>query len=389
MLMKKPRALATLLLATGIIAVLAGAVWYQRLSPLPVPVAEAAGEQPIEVFALGTVEARVVTRLGFRLSGTIIDLAADHGDRVTAGARLARLDAREQEARTARARAGVASAEATVAVAEAAANRATVVFAQRQLTNQRRQALLARGAVSIEQAEEAQLNETTAQADTLVTASDVSAARARLGDARAQASFEEVVLSQHDLLAPFDGLVVSRSKERGSVVAPGESVFTLVDPKTYWILAYLDEGRSGSVAEGQQAAIRLRSLPGRIFRGRVARIGLESDRVNEERRIYVTCDDCPATYVLGEQSEVVVRTGTVLRGVFVPEHAIDGLIHDRGTIWAVAEGRLERRTVTLGGRTLDGRYEVIAGLDGASPVTARVPGMRQGRAARPARSVEP
>ena len=311
---------AVIVLALG--AVLAAVVWYGRGSPLEVPVAEPASKQPIDVFAIGTVEARVVTRLGFRLAGTIVELAADHGDRVKAGARLARIDSREQEARAARATAGVASAEAAVVVAEAAANRASVVFAQRQQTNQRRQALLSRGAISIEQAEEAQLNEAIAQADTVVTASDVTAARARLGDARAQASFEAVVLSQHEMLAPFDGLVVSRAKETGSVVAPGEPVFTLVDPTTYWILAYLDEARSGLVAEGQKAAIRLRSLPGRVFAGKVARIGLESDRVNEERRIYVACDDCPATYVLGEQSEVVIRTGVADQGVFVPENAI-------------------------------------------------------------------
>ena len=372
---------AVIVLALG--AVLAAVVWYGRGSPLEVPVAEPASKQPIDVFAIGTVEARVVTRLGFRLAGTIVELAADHGDRVKAGARLARIDSREQEARAARATAGVASAEAAVVVAEAAANRASVVFAQRQQTNQRRQALLSRGAISIEQAEEAQLNEAIAQADTVVTASDVTAARARLGDARAQASFEAVVLSQHEMLAPFDGLVVSRAKETGSVVAPGEPVFTLVDPTTYWILAYLDEARSGLVAEGQKAAIRLRSLPGRVFAGKVARIGLESDRVNEERRIYVACDDCPATYVLGEQSEVVIRTGVADQGVFVPENAIDGLVHDRGTVWAVADGSLVRRTVKLGRKTLDGRYEVVAGLARAPPVTARVAGSAGGRAARP------
>ncbi|MHB2169519.1 efflux RND transporter periplasmic adaptor subunit [Alsobacter sp. R-9] len=379
--MQMHRTVKFALAVTGILAVVGGGIWYNRSSPVRVTVADPISDQPIEVFALGTVEARVVTRLGFRLAGTIVELAADHGDLVAAGTRLARIDSREQEARTARAKAGIASAEAALAVAEAAANRASVVYAQRQQTNQRRQALLVRGAVSIEQAEEAQLNETTAQADTLVTTSDVAAARARLGDARAQAGFEAVVLSQHDLLAPFAGLVVGRTKELGSVVAPGEPVFMLVDPATYWILAYLDEGRSGSVTEGQHATIRLRSLPGRVFRGRVARIGLESDRVNEERRIFITCDDCPSTFVLGEQSEVVVRTGMIQRGLFVPEMAIDGLVHDRGDVWAVADRRLVRRSVTLGGRTLDGRYEILSGLDGALPVTGPVKGASVGRAA--------
>lgn len=380
--MRGHRALGVAVLIALLVAGAGVAVWHLRFSPLAVAVVRPVTKQPIEIFALGTVEARVVTRLAFRVAGTVVDIAADHGDRVIAGNRLARIDSREQEARKAKAEAGVASAQAVVAVADAAASRAEVVFAQRQQTNQRRQALLGRGAISIEQAEEAQLNETTARADALVTASEVTAAKARLGDARAQAAFETVVLAQHELTAPFDAIVVSRAKELGSVVAPGEPVFTLVDPATYWILAYLDEGRAGFVTEGQTATVRLRSLPGRVFNGRVVRIGLESDRVNEERRIHVRCENCPAAYVLGEQAEVVVTAAVVASGVFVPETMIDGLIHNRGSIWVVRDGRLARHPVEVGHRTLDGRYEVLSGLDGALPIASRTGGLQDGRATR-------
>lgn len=359
----------------------AGFVWFMRFSPLSLQVAVPQEDVAIEVFALGTVEARVVTRLGFKVSGTVLELAADHGDRVAAGTLLARIDQREQQARAAKARSGVANAEASLAVAEAAANRAAVVLTQRQQTNQRRQLLLSRGTVSIEQAEEAQLAEATARADALVSQSEVQAARARLDDARAQFAFEGVVLNQHDLRAPFDALVISRAKELGAVASAGETVFTLADPSTYWILAFLDEGRSGLVREGQPAVVRLRSLPGRSFAGLVTRIGLESDRVNEERRVNVVCTDCPPAYVLGEQAEVVVTTARLARATLVPETAIDGLVHGAGTIWALAGGQLVRRQVAVGHRTLDGRYEILSGLDGAQAVVERHPRMREGRAA--------
>jgi HlyD family secretion protein len=47
---------------------------------------------PVTVFGLGAIEAQVLSRVGFEVPGTLIELAADHGDRVAAGAVLARLN---------------------------------------------------------------------------------------------------------------------------------------------------------------------------------------------------------------------------------------------------------------------------------------------------------
>ncbi len=371
-------------LAVGLAAAVgAGAfVWTMRYQPLPLAVAPTEQKVPIEVFGLGTVEAHVVARVGFKQAGTLVELAADHGDVVEAGRLLARIDSREQAARAAKARSGVANAEAAVMVTEAMANRSGVVHAQRQQTNQRRQALLARGTISIEQAEEAQLAETTARADMTVAQTEVVAAKARLEDARAQHAFEDAVLSQHDLRAPFSGVVISRAKELGAVAGAGETIFTLVDPATYWVLAYLDEARAGGISLGQRAVIRLRSRPGQSFAGRVVRLGLESDRVNEERRVYVACEDCPAGgYVLGEQAEVTILTGELPRATLVPEAAIDGLGHGRGTVWVIRDGRLARRMLTFGQRTLDGRHEARDLPSGEVIVVERHLRAYEGRAA--------
>lgn len=357
-------------------------VWTMRYQPLSLAVAQAEEKVPIEVFGLGTVEAQVVARVGFKQAGALVELAADHGDVVEAGRLLARIDSQEQTARAAKARSGVANAEAAVMVTEAVANRSSVVYAQRQQTNQRRQALLARGTISIEQAEEAQLAETTARADMIVAQAEVVAAKARLGDAKAQYAFEGAILAQHDLRSPFSGVVIARTKELGAVAGAGEAIFTLVDPATYWVLAYLDEARAGAIALGQRATIRLRSRPGQTYDGRVVRMGLEADRVNEERRVYVVCETCPSGgYVLGEQAEVTIRTGDLARAVLVPEAMIDGLSHSRGTVWVIHDGRLARRTLTFGQRTLDGRHEATGLAPGETIVVERHARLIEGRTA--------
>lgn len=379
----KRRGLKVVLAGLGVLLAIAAVAAFVVVRPVTVEVARPAPAVPVQVFGLGTVEARIVSKVGVEVAGALVELSADHGDRVRAGDVLARLDAADQEAAVERARAGVESAEAALKRTEAAVARARAVLAQKKQANARKQALLARQTASVEAAEATQMEADVAAADVAVALGDVEVARAALAEARAQESQERVRLSRHVLIAPYDAVVVQRMKELGAVLAAGEPLFTLVDPETVWILAYVDEARAGAIQVGQPAEIRLRSLPHRTFTGRVARIDIESDRVNEERRVSIACDDCPETFHLGEQAEVLITTGVLKDAILVPETAIETLNGTTGTVWVVNGGNLHRRKVTFGERTLDSRLAVTDGLaPDARVVTARRPGLREGRLAR-------
>lgn len=115
----------------------------------------------------------------------------------------------------------------------------------------------------------------------------------------------------------------------------------------------------------------------------MTRIGLESDRVNEERRVWLTCDDCPAEMYLGEQAEVRILTGTRAQALMVPEAAISGFDGHRGTVWVVQDGRLQRADLTFGARDDRGRVEIVDGLaEGAQVVALPPKGADAGRLAR-------
>ena len=120
----------------------------------------------------------------------------------------------------------------------------------------------------------------------------------------------------------------------------------------------------------------------RCFSGRVARIGIESDRVNEERRVYVTCANCPEAFYLGEQAEVFITTAVLARALMVPEAEHRRSSTGRaGSSGRSRTGGCNRRRVTLGKRTLDGRIEIRGGLpEGALLPTAVSPDFREGRA---------
>lgn len=371
--------------AIGLAALVAlGALaWASYLRPITVEVAADQSDVPVEVFGLGTVEARVASKVGFKVAGVLVDIRADVGDRVAKGSVLARLDDREQSARVARATAAIAQTQANLEKASAGLEKAMANYANAKTINERRQKLVQTNSASVEQAETAKTTQDAALADVNLTTSDIAVARANIGDAKAQLQQENATLDFHTLTAPYDAMVTARSKELGSALSAGEVVFTLIDPKTVWVLAYIDESKAGEIAAGQPALIVLRSQPARRIASRVARIEPESDRVNEERRVAVVFDTIPANFNLGEQAEVYITTVHLKQPKLVPEAAIIGLGKGQGTIWTVENGALRQRHVSLGHRLLDGRYEIAAGVpDGAAVVTTLRGGLREGRSAK-------
>lgn len=96
------------------------------------------------------------------------------------------------------------------------------------------------------------------------------------------------------------------------VVKAGELLFTLGNPQTVWVLGHISESRSGLIRLDQVAEIRPRSRPHTLYRGKVQRIDIESDRVTEERRVYLSCEECHEQFNLGEQAEVYVTTAILV-----------------------------------------------------------------------------
>jgi HlyD family secretion protein len=371
---------AASLVAFALIGGAAFAAWALLLRPISVQVAGSEPDVAVQVFGLGTVEARVESKIGFKVSGILVDLEADVGDRVAKGAVLARLDSREQQAQVARAKAAVEQGEASLQRAIASVEKAEVNSANTKNISQRRQQLVQNKIESVETAETAKAVADAAAADVGVAKGDIAVAQAAIGDAKANMQLQGTTLDFHTLTAPYDALVITRSKELGDAIAANDPVFSIIDPKMIWVLAYIDESKAGEIAVGQPAEIVLRSQPNRRFAGHVARIEPESDRVNEERRVEVAFDPIPDNINLGEQAEVYITTVRLPQALMVPEAAITGLSKDHGTVWTVEDGRLHQRSVTLGHRLLDGRYEITGSVpEKAEVVTQLRGGLRDGR----------
>lgn len=363
-------------------AVGAGGYAFLQNRPLKVDVVEVSASVPIRVFGLGTVEARVLSKVGFEVPGTLIELHADHGDTIAKGTLLAKLNSAEQAARVEQARATRLAADMYILKAKANVTRAEAVYAQRRDDSTRKQSLASRNATTVQETEEAMRDEKVAAADLSVAKSEVNVSEAQLTDALAKLSYEETLLEQHLLRAPYDAVVIDRQREVGSVIGSGEVIFTLIEPGSIWTLAYVDEEQAGGLEVGQPAEIRLRSLPNTVVKGKIARIGLESDRASEERKVWIVCENCPSQPYLGEQAEVWITIKTLSNSLMVPQNAIYEFDGSSGKVWVLEDGRLRKTALSFGARSEDARYEIAGGLpQGASVVVSRGPGLTEGRSA--------
>ncbi|TAH64762.1 MAG: efflux RND transporter periplasmic adaptor subunit [Rhodopseudomonas palustris] len=377
-------------IGAGVAAAMLAIVGFVNNRPLRVDVAAVERDVPVRVFGLGTIEARVMSKIGFEVGATLVELNADHGDRVAKGQVLARLSLGEQEAKVARAKASLEVADANIKRADANLEKARAVLAQKQEANRRKQALMGRDIVAPQAAEETARDESTAKADVTVAEAEIASTRAQLSDARAQLQYEETLLRHRTLVVPYDAIVIERFKELGTVVKAGDPIFTLVAADSYWGLAYVDESRAGFISEGQQVDGRMRSRPQDAFTGKVARIGLESDRVTEERRVFVKGDNPPPRIFLGEQVEFLITVASLDNALLVPEAAVHGYNGREGIVWTVEDDRLHRRLVKFRHRTEDSRLEIVGGLpENAHVVTRLDSGFREGRSVRVSEGSKP
>jgi len=369
-------------------AIGAGGLYWRTFREIPVQIVSPQNAVEVRVFGIGTVEAQVVSKIGFQVGGKVNAIEADQGDLVKAGTLLAKLDDDAQRAKLMKSEAAFRQAAANVLRAQSQRERADVSHQQKKSINARRQSLVGRGAVSQEAAEDAQAAEEIARSDLKVVEADVTVATVLQDDAAAQRRIDAVQLAQHELRAPFDARIIARHKELGGIANVGETVFTLIEPASIWVRAYVDEAQAGGLQLGQTAFVRLRSEANNAVEAEIVRIDQENDRVTEERRVYVRCRACNPQHqlrFLGEQAEIEIIKTVIPTGRFISLRFVEGYDGRSGTVWVIDHGRLAKRRLELGERLLDGRIQIKEDLPANVAVVADSrTDLRAGRAARPA-----
>jgi HlyD family secretion protein len=259
------------------------------------------GDVVKSVVATGKVEPITKVEIKSKASGIVKKLYIEAGDRVKAGQVLAELDRVEMEAQVRQSEAQLQSSEATWHSAEADLARSKVDAEGVDVPMLKRawdraQGMAKQGVVSRATLDEAEKNyvmatnrQQVAQAQVLVTTAKMAQARADVKRAEATLLQLREQLSYTTIVAPIDGIVLSRDVEVGdavsSILVMGSAstlVMTIGDTREVYVKGKVDESDIGKVFLGQPARIRVESFKDKTFLGKVTRIspmGVEKDNV--------------------------------------------------------------------------------------------------------------
>lgn len=290
----------------------------------------------------GSVQPRQFASLSSVVSGNVLYVGAQIGQRVKAGELLVQIDDSTLSAQRAQAAANLAQIRANnlggTTTAQSNLASAKIAYDTAQLNLSRNEQLYSQGYVSKSAVDQARDQAAAAQAayrSAQVTAQNASldprkdsAAVAALRSAEAAVQTVNAQIAQTSVRAPFDGVVTVRNVDPGSLASPGTALMEVaqLDP------VFVDAGIAGDslarVRVGTPVSITIDQVPGRTWHARVAYLNLASAPGTSiyQARIPVANPD------------LVLRGGMVATATFVQDRKAGVLIAPRAAVFQTDAG---------------------------------------------------
>ena len=259
------------------------------------------GDVARSVVATGKIQPITKVEVKSKASGIVEKLYVDINNQVHKGQQLAQLDQQEILAEVEAQKAQLAAAEANVSTYQAnieqdKVNAAAPDLPMYKATLDRNQEMRKEGLVSQQAFDDtnkdylaALTRRDSAKAQVGVDTAKLKQARAQVLQSQASLQQLEEQLSYTTIVAPMDGVILSRDVEIGdavsSILVLGSTatlVMTEGDINQVYVDGKVDEADIAHVYMGQPARIKVESLRDRTFDGKVTKIaplGVEKDNV--------------------------------------------------------------------------------------------------------------
>jgi Cu(I)/Ag(I) efflux system membrane fusion protein len=148
--------------------------------------------------------------------------------------------------------------------------------------------------------------------------------------------------------APRDGVVLERNATEGTKMSAGAILFRIADLSTVWVLADVPEYELANVEPGQSATIRIRSLPGQTFQGRVSLIYPQVSKETRTTKVRIELPNPDGLLRPDMYADVEIAARTDRPVLAVPDSAVIDTGTRQIVILDQGEGRFEPRQVSIG-----------------------------------------
>ncbi|MDQ7010881.1 MAG: efflux RND transporter periplasmic adaptor subunit [Mariprofundaceae bacterium] len=162
--------------------------------------------------------------------------------------------------------------------------------------------------------------------------------------------------------APAAGVITHIGVREGAHVTPASELYQIADLSRVWVLADLYEYEISWVKAGDEAKLRIASLPSRDFTGHITYIYPYLDPKTRTNKVRIEFDNPDGLLKPDMFGDVTIVAGRTRPGVFVPRESVLMTGKKVHLFVQTAPGRFEPRTVRTGTRS-DGMIEILEGVD--------------------------
>ena len=321
----------------------------------------------------GTMQALTEAPILARTDGYLKRRLVDIGDRVRAGQVLAEIDAPEVDQQIHQAEAAIEQAEAAAEQAKATLEQGRANRELARITAERTQRLTERGISPQQEGDQSRAQLAAQDANVQALEKAILAQRSNLAATKANAARLHELQGYRLVKAPFDGVITLRNVDVGALVSTGNTLlYRIAQIGTLRTYVNVPQAYVTAVRVGQSAALTVSHVPGRSFRGTVARTANALDPATRTMLVEVDVPNGDGTLFPGTYAEVDLSGSRTNPPLVVPAAAI--LFRTDGAQVAVVKSdhtvHLQKITV---GRDYGDRVEILQGVEEGATIVA-VPG---------------
>lgn len=172
--------------------------------------------------------------------------------------------------------------------------------------------------------------------------------------------------------SPLTGRITARNAQPGLLVQPGNvpAPYSVADLSTKWMVANVTESDSPLFHVGQAVEAKVMAYPGRVFRGKIAKIYATVDANSHRATIRSEMADPQHELRPGMLASFVIRVQDPAESVAIPMAGVvregDGTM----TAWVTTDRRRFVERIVKLGLQRDDRYQVLEGLQRGELVVA-------------------
>jgi multidrug efflux pump subunit AcrA (membrane-fusion protein) len=288
-----------------------------------------------------------------RAAGYLKRRYVDIGDRVTAGQKLADIEAPDLDQQVSQSQAALAQAQGQLGQARALLEQLTATRDLAQITWKRYKVLTDAGAVSRQDGDNSSTAAKTADASVIAQQKTVAAAEEYVR--ASQATLDRLLTLQRyeQITAPFAGIITARNVDVGALISAtgsslgparsnaagpsdvpsGGEIFRLAEISRLRILVAVPQTNTPGIRVGQNATVTVQQNPNQSFNGKVTRTSSSLDAQSRTLLTEVDVDNPKGVLLPGMYAMVSFITERADPPVLVPDAAL--VVRASGTVLAV------------------------------------------------------